>query len=119
MPEDARLAAAMVDAVCWGDLDWATSVALCVLGERTPTTSTRTERFFEDHGWRDVEDVFDAARVTQAQRWAFDLAMAGHTRREIGQMMGIETHAAEMQVIRCYEKLRRLLIPEVEEEAVT
>jgi DNA-directed RNA polymerase specialized sigma24 family protein len=107
MDEDSRLAAAIVDAVSWDDWRWAESVLSVLLGVPEPRTSSRTAQFFEARGWRDVTDAYDAARVSAAQRQAFELHLSGHSNREIGGWMGTSALAAKLQVFRAMEKLRR------------
>lgn len=113
MPADARLAAAICDSAISNQWGWAASVLMIIIGEREPSTSTRTQKFFEKHKWRNIEDVYDAAQVSKNQRMAFNFHLAGFTHREIGKLMDLRgenpTHAAQMQVIRALDKLKRLI----------
>lgn len=112
LPDDAKLAAAIVDAVIWDDWGWAETVLMVLLGVPEPRTSSRTAQFFAARGWRDVADVYDAAHVSRAQRQAFELHLAGHTNREIGGWMSTSALAAKLQVFRAVEKLRRVVTAE-------
>lgn len=109
MPADARLAAAICDAAINDRWDWVSSVLKIILGERPASTSTRTQRFLDEHGWRDIDDVYDAAHVTMAQRACFNLHLLNFTHREVAELMGLTTHAAQMQCIRSLDKLKRLM----------
>ena len=109
MPEDARIAAAICDAALANHWDWVASVVLVILGEKEPSTSTRTQRYFERRGWKDIEDVYDAANVSKNQRVAFNLRLHNFTFREIGELMSITTHTAQMQCIRTVDKLRQVM----------
>jgi hypothetical protein len=62
-----KLISAIVDSVLWDDPAWAYAVLAWAFGERQPRTSTQTERFFADHGWRDVDDVLQAAGLSARQ----------------------------------------------------
>lgn len=107
MPDDIRLAAAVVDAVIWDDPSWASSVLMSILGIDEPATSSRTQAFFEKRGWRDVADAYEAANVTKAQQRALELHLQGFTQREIGEVMETSGVFAGLQVYRALEKLRR------------
>ena len=125
MPADARIAAAICDATISGRWGWAESVVLWALGEgqTIERTSSRTEAWFAARGWRDVDDFYDAARVTPQQRVALGLHMSGYVFREIAEIMEMNgkspTWAAQMQVRRALEKLRRLIAEQEEQEDET
>ena len=110
MPEDARLAAAVVDSALRDRWDWLQDILNVILGEEIPKTSSWAEQILEEHGWRDVEDVYDAARVSKAQRWAWELYLMHHTNREIGIFLGVSAHDATLQVLRAKDKLTRVLL---------
>jgi hypothetical protein len=104
----------MVDAVIWDDLGWFIAMWEWLTGERPPMTSTRTRRYFEKQGWRDIEDAFAAAAISRAQATAFTLYLANPDHpdyRSIAEAMGISTNAAKLQVGRAKEKFRLVCPP--------
>lgn len=112
MPEDAKLAAAIVDATIWNYWGWASTILLGILGEKQPTTNSKTQDYFEERKWKTIEDAYDEANVTKNQRLVFDLYLAGFNFREIAEIMDLSgenpTMTAQMQIIRTKEKLRRI-----------
>ena len=112
MPEDFKIAAAVVDAAIWNYWGWVSTIISGILGEKGPTTLTRTKKYFNLQGWKDIDDAYDAANVTANQRVAFNLRLLGFTYREVGEVMNLggvnPTHQAQMQCLRTIEKLKRI-----------
>jgi hypothetical protein len=68
MPDDVALAAAVVDSLIWDDPEWVAAVA--AWQDRVPppiTPSNDWQARLAARGWRDSQDVLDAARVTPQQ----------------------------------------------------
>jgi len=110
LPLALRLGAVLCDA--WlVNKDWALSVLDALEKGTEDWTKSRTALYMQRCGWTTVDDVYDAAALTPAQIRAFDMYLLGFTAREIGQVLGIDKHAAEMRVYRAQDKLRKAMPP--------
>lgn len=100
------IAAAMVDSVIWDLPSWVADIVAWRSKEPPPIVLSQTDAWLREHGWRDVEDVYDAAGVTEQQRIILGLRLLGNTDREIGRWVGISPLMVRVQGFRAMAKLR-------------
>ena len=77
MPDDVALAAAVVDSMIWEAPGWVSDVAAYRDSPPPIRMSDDNEEIMAAYGWRDTEDIYDAAGLTEKQRQAVALHLLG------------------------------------------
>ncbi len=109
MPEDVALAAAVCDALIWGRDSWPADVQAYQDAPPPILMSSDNERIMAEHGWRDAEDIYEAAGVTEKQRQAVSLYLLGWEGPAIADEMRTSRWNANSHVRRGLDNLHRLV----------
>jgi DNA-binding NarL/FixJ family response regulator len=109
MPPDVALAGAVCDALIWGKESWTADIQKQQEAPPPILMSSDNERIMAAYGWRDAEDIYEAAGLTERQRRAVALHLLGWEFAEIASEMRNSRWTVRTHVDVGTDKLHKLV----------